>query len=169
MKNIKKIIVITMLLVILTGMAAVTLAACNQPSAKDGTFVLEVRKFNDANALGVVNTNGELLASKTIKVKEGQMYVSDALAVDATLKDGVYTLTFSDTDYLTFSETWWLTGGNMSKETRYITEDYTYSYIAANGTASSGPTADLLDGLTVYTIVVDGWDGEIGTTKPYVG
>ena len=168
MKNMKKVVIV---LLVLAVAASVVLGAvaCNQPTAGDGMFVLEVRKYNGANSLGVVNTDGELLASKKIMVKEGHQHVSDALAEAATLEDGVNTISFGKKDYLKFSSAWWLSDGSLSKEPNYVAEDYSYSYMACDGVMSSGATADSVVGVKVYTIVIDGWDGEIGTTKPYAG
>jgi len=165
MKNIKKVAIVLMVLVL--AMSTVIFAvACDQKSAAEGTFVLEVRKYNGANSLGVVNTDGELLASTKIKVEEGQTYVSEALAKAATEEGGLNKISFGKTDYILFSkDTWFISNGYMSKETNYVAEDYTWSYVAYNGTMSNGATADLLDGLTVYTIVIDGWDGVTGSTK----
>lgn len=161
MKNFKKVAILFIVLVMATAIVLGTVACAN--SAKAGTFVLEVRKYNGANDLGVVNTDGELLASTKIKVTEGQTYVSEALANAATEENGMYKISFSKKDYLLFAkDSWFISDGSLSKEAGYVPADYQWSYVAYNGVMSNGATMDLLDGLTVYTIVVDGWDGNIG-------
>lgn len=132
-------------------------------------FVLEVRKYNGSTTLGATKIDGTLLASKQIPVADGQTTVSAALTALATAVDGQYKLSFSDTDYLLFDNNWWLSNGYFAAETNYVAADFSYSYIACDGVMASGPTQDAVAGLSVYTIVIDGWDGEIGTTKPYAG
>lgn len=162
MKNFKKVAIVLMVLVLSTAMVLCALACSNKPAEEGETFTLEVRKFNGANALGVVNVDGELLASKTITVKEGQTTVADALAEVAPLADGAHKITFDGNDYLLFSEGWFLTDGSLSKEKAYIAADYQWSYMACDGVMSNGATQDAVAGLKVYTIVIDGWDGNIG-------
>ena len=171
MKNMKKVVIVLLVLVVAASVV-IGVAACNQPTAGEGMFVLEVRKYNGTTGEGLAETpklDGELLASKNITVKEGQKYVSDALAEAATLEDGKYTISFGKKNYLTFSDKWWLENGNMTKESGYVADDYTYSYMACDGVTSFGPNADEVAGVKVFTIVIDGWDGEVGTTKPYIG
>jgi len=156
--------------------SAAGLAACtNAPVVpEDTTFTLEVRRFNGAGSDYNPKIDGELLASKTIDIKAGQVTVSDALNVIAPLTDGAHKVMLNDTDYLSFTETtvgystsWFLSGGYMSAETNYVAGDYVWSYMAYNGHYSNGVTVAFLDGLNTYTVVIDGYDGNIGTSPTY--
>ena len=156
---------------------AASLTACNQQGKEveeDTSFLLEVRKFNGQDANYNPKIDGELLASKTIEVKAGQVTVSEALAEIAPLQDGAHKVMLNDTDYLLFTETtvgystsWFLTDGNMAKEQNYVPGDYEWSYMAYNGHYSNGVTIDFLDGLNTYTVVIDGYDGNIGTSPTF--
>ena len=179
MNNLKKLAIVLLVLVIALGVVIGT-TACDLEQAitdklqelvddaevtEDTTFVLEVRKYNGAEGY-TVNIDGELLASVEIPVKEGQVYVAEAMAEFAPLADGVHKVMLNDTDYLTFTDSWWLTNGYMSKETAYIADDFANSYMAINDNeASNGMSQDGLDGLTKYVIVIDGWDGNTGVAK----
>jgi hypothetical protein len=171
MKKSIKILSIVLCLGMIAAACAVLFVGCkSEPASQDATFRLEVRRFNGTDSLGVTKLDGELLASKDIAVKAGQVHVSEALAAAATNENGLNKISFSSSDYLLFSgDSWFISGGHFDAETAYIDADFQYSYCAYNGSMSNGATSDPVDGLTVYTIVIDGWDGEIGGTKPYVG
>ncbi len=159
------------------AMGAAGLTACNSkaPVVEEATtFKLEVRRFNGTDSSYNAKIDGELLASKTIDVAVGQVTVSDALNVIAPLTDGVHKVMLNDTDYLSFTETtvsystsWFLSGGYMAAEPNYVAGDYEWSYMAYNGHYSNGVTIDFLDGLNTYTVVIDGYDGNIGTSPTY--
>lgn len=159
----------------LAAMAA-GLTACNKgtPVSEDTTFTFEVRRFNGQGEDFSPLIDGELLASKVIDVKEGQITVADALTTYAPAVEGAHKLFLNDTDYLVFTETtmgyltsWFLTDGYFSKEPNYYSGDFEWSYMAYNGHYSNGVTIDFLDGLTTYTVVVDGYDGNIGTSPTF--
>ena len=169
MKNFKRVAIVLMMLVLATAIV-LGAVACNQPVTVDTTFVLEVRRFNGADGEGwtaVPKLDGELLCSMTVKVEAGQTNVSEALTKVATMDGSIAKVDFGNGDYLLFdtSKSWYLYDGAMSKEPAYIADDFANSYMFYNGAMSNGVTADALDGLTVYTIVVDGWDGNTGVAK----
>lgn len=168
----KKRLIATLTLVALLCIIAISLVACDkpQPVAEDTTFVLEVRKYNGVTELGVAKLDGELLASKTIEVKAGQITVSEALAEIAPLQDGAHKIELSETDYLLFTETpmgystsWYLSDGHFDAVPEYTSGDFQWSYMSFNDHYSNGVTQDFLDGLKVYTIVIDGYDGHTGS------
>ena len=165
------------LLLPLATMAA-SLTACNKQEGpaveEDTTFLLEVRKFNGQDDNYNPKIDGELLASKTIEVKAGQVTVSEALAEIAPLADGAHKVMLNDKDYLLFTETtvnfstsWYLNDGSFAAEPNYVPGDFQWSYMAYNGHYSNGVTMDFLDGLKTYTVVIDGYDGNIGTSPSF--
>ena len=87
-----------------------------------------------------------------------------------TKESYLYKIAFNDTDYIIFLESeymnqksWMLTTGNFAAVPEYTDNDFFNSYCAFNGHYSNGVCLDFLDGLTVYTIVIDGWNGTIGS------
>ena len=133
------------------------------------TFALVVRKYNGAENF-VAKLDGEILGQKTITVADTDVTVSDALGKIAVNESGSHKIYFSDTDYIEFLDTtvnyttsWFLSSGSFAAETRYTDKDFQWSYMAYNGHYSNGVTVDFVEGLTVYTIVIDGYDGNIGS------
>ena len=169
-----------LLMVMLLPLAAMaaSLSACNKqqgtPVAEDTTFLLEVRKFNGSDESYNPNIDGELLASRRIEVKAGQVTVAEALNEIAPLTDGEHKVMINETDYLSFIETtsglttsWFLNDGHFEKETNYVPGDFQWSYMAYNGHYSNGVSMDFLDGLRTYTVVIDGYDGNVGTSPSF--
>ena len=169
MKKLTKILSVIAILAILVVALSVIVSCNQQPAQEDATFTLEVRKYNGQNDDSSVKLDGELLASKQIAIKAGQVHISEALELAETKEGELFKISFDGTDYLLFSNNWFVSNGSLSKEPNYIADDFTYSYQAKDGVMSNGATIDAIDSLKVFTIVIDGWDGEIGTTKPYAG
>ncbi|MCR4874107.1 MAG: hypothetical protein K5923_00010 [Clostridia bacterium] len=169
MKKLTKILSVIAILAILVVSLSVFVSCNQQPVQEDATFTLEVRKYNGQNDDFSVKLDGELLASKQIAIKAGQVHISEAFEAAATKEGELFKISFDGTDYLLFSNNWFVSNGSLSKEPNYIADDFTYSYQAKDGVMSNGATLDAIDSLKVFTIVIDGWDGETGTTKPYAG
>ena len=170
----KKKFIIGMLLPFAAVAASLTACKKGGPVKEDKSFLLEVRKYNGQDDNYNPKIDGELLASKTIEVKAGQVTVSEALAEVAPLVDGAHKVMLNDKDYLSFTETtvnfttsWFLDNGSFEKEPNYVPGDYQWSYMAYNGHYSNGVTVDFLDGLKTYTVVIDGYDGSIGTSPSF--
>ena len=152
------------------------LVACNveeEPATEDATFDLVIRQYNGYDdATWTADITGTVLATLKVPVKAGQTYVSEALASVATKEGSTYKISFNDTDYIIFSEStynnqksWMLTNGHFEAEKGYIADDFANSYMALDGAYSNGVTADAVAGLKVYTIVIDGYDGNTGVAK----
>jgi len=143
------------------------LVACNveeEPATEDATFDLVVLQFNGMDSQTyAVNTNGTVLATLKVPVKAGQTHVSDALEAIATKEGENFKVSLNKTDYLVFSSAWWLSNGHIASEEGYTAKDFSYSYMEIDGVASNGPTQDAVAGLKVFTIVIDGYDGIVGS------
>ena len=141
-----------------------------QPVEEATTFELVVRKYNGSENY-VAKLDGEILAQKTIDVAAGQVNVYEALTVAATNEGSTYKISFNDTDYIVFTLTqldewtksWKLTSGHFNAVPEYTDLDFAWSYMAFNGHYSNGVYMDFVDGLKTYTIVIDGYDGNIGS------
>ena len=176
MKKLTKILSVIAIIAILVVSLSVFVSCDKKDKAatEDSTFVLEIRKA-DGNYEGDYTTTrpslaGELLASKTIEIKAGQVNVYEAFAAIATKDGDTYKIAFNDTDFIIYTESeymgqksWAVTSGSFAAATEYTDKDFSYSYCAFNGHYSNGAYLDFIDGLTVYTIVIDGWDGTIGS------
>ena len=176
MKKLTKILSVVAIIAILVVSLSVFVSCDKKDKAatEDTTFVLEIRKaseaYTDATFTAKPSITGELLASKTINVQAGQVNVYEALAAAATKDGDTYKIAFNDTDYIIYTEStymyqtsWMVTSGNFAAVPEYTANDYLNSYCAFNGHYSNGVYMDFIDGLTVYTIVIDGWNGEIGS------
>ena len=146
------------------------LVACNveeEPATEDATFDLVIRQYHGYDeATYSAAIDGTILATLKVPVKAGQTYVSEALEAIATKDaDNNFKISFNDTDYLIFYPSWWLKDGHFAAEERYIADDFSNSYMAIDGAMSNGVTADAVAGLKVYTIVIDGYDGNTGVVK----
>ncbi|MCR4875363.1 MAG: hypothetical protein K5923_06500 [Clostridia bacterium] len=167
MKKLTKILSVVAVIAILVVSLSV-FVSCDKPAAtEDTTFVLEVRKadgtYSDPTFAAAPSINGEVIAQLTVQVKAGQITLAEALKDAATVdENGMYKISFNDTDYLLFSDTWWLVTGNFASVPEYTDGDFGYSYMSYNGHYSNGPTGDFVDGIKVYTIVIDGYNGTIG-------
>ena len=169
MKKLTKILSVIAILAILVVSLSV-FASCDKPAAtEDTTFVLEVRKaaevYSDETFLSNPKLTGEVIAQITVPVKAGQVTIAEALTAIATKNDEteMFKISFNDTDYLEFTSTWWLSTGNFAAVPEYTATDFSYSYMSYNGHYSNGPTGDFVDGIKVYTVVIDGWNGTIGS------
>lgn len=162
---------IALMVMVLAACLVLAAVACNKPVTEDTTFVLEVRQYNGADGEGfsaVPKLDGELLCKMTVKVEAGQTNVSEALAKVATIDGDTAKIDFGNGNYLLFnSSTWFCYDGKMRAVPAYIADDFANSYMAYNGEMSNGATKDALEGLTVYTIVIDGWDGNTGVAKSW--
>ena len=173
MKKLTKILSVIAIIAILVVSLSVFVACDNSDKAakEDASFELVIRKFNGFNDDYTTKIDGDILAQKTIAVKAGQVNVCEALAEIAPSDEGAHKISFNDTDYITFVETqldpyttsWYLSAGNFAAVPEYTAKDFQWSYMAFNGHYSNGVTVDFVDGLTVYTIVIDGYDGTPGS------
>ena len=171
MKKLTKILsVIAILAILVVSLSVFVSCATPEPTTEDASFKLEIRAYNGYDAASyTADITGTVLATYDVPVKAGQTYVYEALSAIAT-KDGAnYKIAISDTDYLIFTEStteygysWMLTDGNIAAEPNYIANDFYNSYMAYNGAYSNGVVKDAVAGLTVYTIVIDGYDGHTG-------
>ena len=176
MKKLTKILSVIAILAILVVSLSV-FASCDKPAAtEDSSFELVIRKYNGQDDNFNAKLDGDILAQKTVEIKAGQVRVSEALTQIATKDGDTFKIAFNDTDYILYTQyydtwgnvsSWMITDGNFAAVPEYVAEDFGYSYCAYNGHYSNGVYMDFVDGLKVYTVVVDGWDGEIGTTKSY--
>ena len=172
MKKLTKILSVIAIIAILVVSLSVFVSCDKKDKAatEDSTFELVIRKYNGADENYNAKLDGEILAQKTITIKKGQINVSEALADAATNEAGSHKIAFNDTDYILFIDTtvgystsWYLTSGSFAAVPEYTDTDFQWSYMAFNGHYSNGVTMDFVDGLTTYTIVIDGYDGTIGS------
>ena len=175
MKKLTKILSVIAIIAILVVSLSVFVSCDKKDKAvtEDSTFVLEIRKasevYSDATYTAKPSIAGELIASKTIEIKAGQVNVCEAFAAIATKDGDTYKIALNDTDYIIYKESeymgqksWMVTDGSFATVPGYVANDFLNSYCAYNGHYSNGAAIDFVDGLTVYTIVIDGWDGTIG-------
>ena len=174
MKKLTKILSVIAIIAILVVSLSVFVSCDKKDKAatEDSTFELVIRKYNGADENYNAKLDGEILAQKTVKIEAGQVNVSEALAKIATVDGTSYKIAFNDNDYITFNvttsnfvTTWWLYTGHFDAEPNYIDDDFSNSYMAFNGHYSNGIPVDFIDGLTTYTIVIDGYDGNTGVAK----
>ena len=172
MKKLTKILSVIAIIAILVVSLSVFVSCDKSDKAakEDTTFELVIRKYNGVDDNYSAKLDGEILAQKTIQVKAGQINVSEALAAVATNEEGSHKIAFNDTDYILFVDTtvgystsWYLTSGKFAAVPEYTDTDFQWSYMAFIGHYSNGVTVDFVDGLTTYTIVIDGYDGTIGS------
>ncbi len=176
MKKLTKILSVIAIIAILVVSLSV-FASCDKPAAtEDSSFELVIRKANGQDESFNVKLDGEILAQKTVEFKAGQVRVSEALTQIATKEGDTFKISFNDTDYIIYTQyydsfggvsSWMVTDGNFAAVPEYIPGDFGWSYCAYNGHYSNGVYMDFVDGLTVYTIVIDGWDGTAGSDPSY--
>lgn len=168
MKKLTKIFsVIAVIAILVVSLSVFVSCSSDKAATEDSTFELVVRAYNGVDDNYNVKMDGAILAQKTVQIRAGQVNVSEALATVATVDGSSYKISFNDTDYLLFvltqptpyTTSWYLSSGNFVADQEYVDADFQYSYMAFNGHYSNGVTTDFVDGLTTYTIVIDGWDG----------
>ena len=169
MKKLNKILSLIAIIAILVVSLSVFISCTEadpEPVKEDATFDLVVRQYNGYDDQSfTANTDGTVLATLKVTIKAGQVYVSDALAAIATKEGDDLKVSLNDTDYLLFYSSWWLKDGHFNAEPNYIADDFSNSYVDIDGVMSNGPTKDSLQGIKVYTIVIDGYDGNTGVAK----
>ena len=176
MKKLTKILSVIAILAILVVSLSV-FASCDKPAAtEDGSYQLVIRKYNGQDDNYNIKLDGDILAQKTVEYKAGQVSLADSLKEIATKDGDTFKISFNDTDYIIYTQyydaygsvsSWMVTNGNFAAVPEYAAVDFVYCYCAYNGHYSNGVYMDFLDGVKTYTIVIDGWDGEAGTTKAY--
>ena len=173
MKKLTKILSVIAILAILVVSLSVFASCTKEPAPEDATFSLVIRKasaeYSDPTWMSAPDITGEIIVEKAITIKAGQTTIADSFAaIDADPVEDVMKIVLNDTDYLIFTydsvyKSWALTNGYLAAQPDYTANDYFNSYMARNGVMSNGIINDSVVELTSYTIVIDGWDGHIGS------
>ena len=171
MKKLTKILSVIAIVAILVVSLSVFVSCTKAPAEEDATFSLVIRKasgeYSDPNYLALPAITGDVIVETKIAIKAGQTTIADAFAaVDADPAEDVLKVVLNDTDYLVFTSSqygWALTDAHFASEPSYTASDIFNSYMARNGAMSNGITNDSVVDLESYTIVIDGWDGHIGS------
>lgn len=176
MKKLTKVLSVLVILSLLVVSLAI-FVSCKAPETpaaeEDSTFTLVIRKATGAYEYSATNPSpsmeGDIILEKTITIKEGQSKIVEAFEeIDVDTAEDTIKILLNSTDYLIFTydttyQSWALTNGYLSAQPAYTEADYFNSYMARNGEMSSGISLDAIAGLETYTIVIDGWNGVIGS------